>query len=86
MAMKAELLDELIAQGEGNSGQWMLSEKGLMGELRLALAERLLRGELTHHLALTGRLGRLGHNRMCRSSAIVATVSRPRRCSASMAK
>ena len=34
----------------------MLSEKGLMGELRLALAERLLRGELTHHLAVEARV------------------------------
>ena len=55
MAMKVEFLDELIAHGQGKSGQWMLSETGLMGELRRALAERLLRAELPHHLALEGR-------------------------------
>ena len=51
MALKAEMLDELVAHGLGKSGQWMLSEKGLMGKLRRALAERLFRAELTHHLA-----------------------------------
>jgi transposase-like protein len=56
MALKAELLDELVAHGQGKSGQWMLSEKGLMGELRRALAERLLRAELTHHLAQEARV------------------------------
>ena len=70
MAIEVELLDRLIAGAKGRDAQALLSEKGLMGELRKALAQRMLRAELSHHLAqeaqaLDGRMsGQMsGHHR-----------------------
>ncbi len=46
MAIKKELIDELIASSEGS----LIGPNGLVKELTKALVERMLAGELNHHL------------------------------------
>ncbi len=46
MAIKKELIDELIASSEGS----LIGPNGLVKELTKALVERMLTGELNHHL------------------------------------
>lgn len=46
--IKPELLDELL---KGQDPRTVLSSDGLVGELKKALAERMLKAELDHHLA-----------------------------------
>ena len=46
MAMRKELIDELIA----SSGGSLIGPNGLVKELTKALVERMLTGELNHHL------------------------------------
>ena len=46
--IKAELLDELLKEQDPKT---VLSSKGLLGELKKALAERILNAELDHHLS-----------------------------------
>ena len=46
MAIRKELIDELIATSEGN----LIGPNGLVKELTKALVERMLSGEMNHHL------------------------------------
>ncbi len=46
MAIKKGLIDELIASSEGS----LIGPNGLVKELTKALVERMLTGELNHHL------------------------------------
>lgn len=46
-----ELLDQLLSQVEGKDAEAVLGDSGLVGQLKKQLAERMLAGELTHHLA-----------------------------------
>jgi putative transposase len=46
MAIRKELIDELIA----SSGGSLIGPDGLVKELTKALVERMLAGELNHHL------------------------------------
>jgi putative transposase len=48
MAIKKEILDELL---KGKDPKTMFSSDGLLGELKKALAERVLNAEMDHHLA-----------------------------------
>jgi putative transposase len=48
MAIKKEILDELL---KDNDPKTMFSSDGLLGELKKALAERVLNAEMDHHLA-----------------------------------
>jgi putative transposase len=48
MAIKKEILDELLKDKDPKT---MLSSDGLLGELKKALAERVLNAEMDHHLS-----------------------------------
>ena len=48
MAIKKELLDELLKDRDPKT---MFSSAGLLGDLKKALAERVLNAEMDHHLA-----------------------------------
>ena len=48
MAIKKEILDELLKDKDPKT---MFSSDGLLGELKKALAERVLNAEMDHHLA-----------------------------------
>jgi putative transposase len=48
MAIKKEILDELLKDKDPKT---MFSSEGLLGELKKALAERVLNAEMDHHLA-----------------------------------
>jgi putative transposase len=48
MAIKKEILDELLKDKDPKK---MFSSDGLLGELKKALAERVLNAEMDHHLA-----------------------------------
>jgi putative transposase len=48
MAIKKEILDELLKDRDPKT---MFSSEGLLGELKKALAERVLNAEMDHHLA-----------------------------------
>ncbi len=56
MAIKKELIDELIASSEGS----LIGPNGLVKELTKALVERMLTGELNHHLGYEARYGDAG--------------------------
>jgi transposase-like protein len=45
-----ELVDRLLAEVKGKDAESLLGESGLMGQLKKQLAERMLAGELSHHL------------------------------------
>ena len=47
MAIKKEILDELLKDKDPKT---MFSSEGLLGELKKALAERVLNAEMDHHL------------------------------------
>ena len=65
------LLDELLA---GQDPQTVLSSKGLLGDLKKALAERILNAELDHHLDGTEEQ-EAGNHRNGTSSKTVLTES-----------
>ena len=48
MAIKNEILDELLKDKDPKT---IFSSEGLLGELKKALAERVLNAEMDHHLA-----------------------------------
>ena len=48
MAIKKELLNELLKDRDPKT---MFSSEGLLGDLKKALAERVLNAEMDHHLA-----------------------------------
>jgi hypothetical protein len=48
MAIKKEILDELLKDKDPKT---MFSSDGLLGEIKKALAERVLNAEMDHHLA-----------------------------------
>ena len=48
MAIKKEILDELLKDRDPKT---MFSSEGLLGDLKKALAERVLNAEMDHHLA-----------------------------------
>ena|ERR1700677_2443995 len=48
MAIKNEILDELLKNKDPKT---IFSSEGLLGELKKALAERVLNAEMDHHLA-----------------------------------
>lgn len=48
MAIRKEILDELL---KGKGPKTMFSSEGLLGELKKALAERVLNAEMDHHLS-----------------------------------
>src|ERR1700683_629009 len=48
MAIKKEILDELLKDKDPKT---MFSSDGLLGELKKALAERVLNAEMDHHLS-----------------------------------
>ncbi|HEV2713968.1 MAG TPA: transposase, partial [Terriglobales bacterium] len=50
-AIKAELLDELLA---GRDAKNVFEQDGLVDELKKALAERILNAEMDHHLGQQG--------------------------------
>jgi putative transposase len=43
-------LDQLLAGVDPSNPQSMFTDAGLFGQLKKALAERMLQGELSHHL------------------------------------
>lgn len=45
------MLDQLLAGVDPNNTQSTLTDAGLFGQLKKALAERMLRAEISHHLA-----------------------------------
>jgi putative transposase len=47
MAIKSEIIDELL---KGKDPKQVFSSAGLMGELRKALADRMLNAEMDQHL------------------------------------
>ena len=48
MAIKNEIIDELLKDKDPKT---IFTSEGLLGELRKALAERVLNAEMDHHLA-----------------------------------
>jgi putative transposase len=47
MAIKKEVVDELLAEAEGKD---VFGKDGLLDDLKKALAERMLNAEIDHHL------------------------------------
>jgi putative transposase len=47
-------LDQLLAGVDPSNPQSMFTDAGLFGQLKKALAERMLQGELSHHLEQQG--------------------------------
>jgi putative transposase len=70
-----ELIDQLLAQVQNKNAESILGESGLAGQLKKQLAERMLAGELTHHLAREAALGKAGNYRNGSSSKTVLTPS-----------
>lgn len=68
---KAELLDELL---KGQDPKTVLSSNGLFGELKKALAERMLNAEMDHHLGQASEEAS-GNHRNGSSSKTVLTGS-----------
>jgi putative transposase len=68
---KAELLDELL---KGQDPKTVLSSSGLFGELKKALAERMLNAEMDHHLGQASEEAS-GNHRNGSSSKTVLTGS-----------
>lgn len=68
-----ELIDQLLAQVDGQDAEAILSESGLAGLLKKQLAERMLAAELTHHLATEAKQGQAGNHRNGSSSKTVLT-------------
>lgn len=68
---KAELLDELL---KGQDPKTVLTSHGLFGELKKALAERILNAEMDHHLSQPDEEPS-GNHRNCSSSKTVLTDS-----------
>jgi transposase-like protein len=58
-----ELIDQLLAQVQDKNAESILGESGLAGQLKKQLAERMLAGELTHHLAIEAAQGKTGNHR-----------------------
>jgi putative transposase len=70
-----ELIDQLLAQVANKDAESILGESGLAGQLKKQLAERMLAGELTHHLATEAALGKAGNYRNGSSAKTVLTPS-----------
>ena len=70
-AINPDLLDELLA---GQDPKTVLSSEGLLGDLKKALAERILNAELDHHLE-TPEEEEAGNHRNGTSSKTVLTES-----------
>lgn len=68
-----ELIDQLLAQADGQDAESILGESGLAGRLKKQLAERMLAAELTHHLATEAKHGQTGNHRNGSSSKTVLT-------------
>ncbi|MGH8527467.1 MAG: IS256 family transposase, partial [Gammaproteobacteria bacterium] len=45
-----ELIEQLLSQVQGKDAQSLLSDSGVVGQLKKQLAERMLSAELSHHL------------------------------------
>ncbi|HET7548394.1 MAG TPA: IS256 family transposase [Usitatibacter sp.] len=58
-----ELLDQLLAHLKGHDAESLLGQSGLMGQLKKQLMERMLAGELTHHLRSEAAAGASGNHR-----------------------
>ena len=64
----AELLDQLLA---GQDPKKVLDSDGLIGELKKALAERMLNAEMDVHLAKEGEAGRANHRNGSSSKTVL---------------
>ncbi len=73
MAIKKEILDELLA---GSTGKDPFGKEGLIDELKKALAERALNAELDHHLANAAEDGRTNHRNGYSKKSVLTDTSR----------
>src|SRR5688572_32611385 len=64
-----ELLDQLLA---GRDAKSVLDSGGLIGDLKMALAERMLNAEMDEHLASEAEAG-VDNHRYCSTSKTVLT-------------
>jgi putative transposase len=58
-----ELIDQLLAQVQNKDAESILGEFGLAGQVKKQLAERMLAGELIHHLNTEAAQGDAGNHR-----------------------
>jgi putative transposase len=68
-----DLIDQLLAQVQNKDAHSILGESGLAGQLKKRLAERMLAGELNHHLDTEVALGKSGNHRNGSSRKTVTT-------------
>ena len=68
-----ELIGHLLAQVQHKDAESSLGESGLAGQLKKLLAERMLSGELTHHLATEAALGKSSNHSNGASRTTVTT-------------
>jgi transposase-like protein len=73
MAIKNEIIDELLKDKDPKT---IFTSEGLLGELKKALAERVLKAEMDHLLQIPRRMRFL----RARSQAITAMGTARRRC------
>jgi putative transposase len=73
MAIKKEVLDELLA---GSAGKDPFGKDGLLDELKKALAERALNAEMDHHLANEAEGGRPNHRNGYSKKSVLTDTSK----------
>ena len=73
MAIKKEVLDELLA---GSAGKDPFGKDGLLDELKKALAERALNAEMDHHLAVEAEGGRHNHRNGYSKKSVLTDTSK----------
>jgi putative transposase len=73
MAIKKEILDELLA---GSTGKDPFGKDGLIDELKKALAERALNAEMDHHLANEAKDGRTNHRNGYSKKSVLTDTSK----------
>jgi putative transposase len=73
MAIKKELLDELLA---GSTGKDPFGKDGLIDELKKALAERALNAEMDYHLANEAKDGRTNHRNGYSKKSVLTDTSK----------
>ena len=73
MAIKKEILDELLA---GSTGKDPFGKERLIDELKKALAERALNAELDHHLANEAEDGRTNRRNGYSKKSVLTDTSK----------
>jgi len=73
MAIKKEILDELLA---GSTGKDPFGKDGLIDELKKALVERALNAEMDHHLANEAEDGRTNHRNGYSKKSVLTDTSK----------